>query len=207
MYYVGLDMHKRFIYGTVLDKTGKVLNQGRFGTTETDLDNFLGFLPNKQVNVVLESCGIWEDFYDLLVSKGYSVCLANPLKVKAIASAKIKNDKVDSLILAQLLKADLIPTSYVPPKEVRKLRSLVRHRRILVRHSTRIKNNIQTILRRKNIKHPFKDLFCKKGIMYLWGMKNVEVDMLLRLLCSVQQEIKAADKELEDNKLKITVEK
>ena len=82
MYYTGLDIHRRFIYSTVLDSKGEIVNQGSFSTAESDLDKFLGFLPNKQVKIVMESCGIWEDFYDLLQSKGYDVCLANPLQVK-----------------------------------------------------------------------------------------------------------------------------
>ena len=199
MFYVGLDMHRKFIYGTVLDSKGRIVNQGSFATSEADLDNFLGFLPNKQVKVVMESCGIWEDFYDLLESKGYSVCLANPLQVKAIASAKIKNDKVDSEILAKLLKADLIPTSYVPPKEIRELRSLVRHRKMLVKHRTKIKNNIHTILRKANIKHPFNDLFTKKGILFLRKMSDTQIDQLLRIFEVLDAEIRGADKVLKQN--------
>ena len=197
MFYAGLDIHRKFIYGTVLDDNGKVVNQGQFSTTEADFDNFLGFLPNKQVKIVMESCGIWEDFYDLLESKGYTVCLANPLQVKAIASAKIKNDKVDSEVLAKLLKADLIPTSYVPPKEIRILRNNVRHRRILVKHRVKLKNSIHTILRKANIKHPFNDLFCKKGIEYLKKMNDDRINRFLRLYEAVINEINELDKQLE----------
>jgi len=56
------------------------------------------------------------------------VVLANPLQTKAIAHGKIKSDKVDARILAHLLRSDLIPECYVPPKEMREIRSLVRHR-------------------------------------------------------------------------------
>lgn len=196
MYYTGLDIHRKFIYGTVLDSKGSIVNQGQFPTTEADFDNFLGFLPNKQVKIVMESCGIWEDFYDLLESKGYDVCLANPLQVKAIASAKIKNDKIDSEILARLLKADLIPTSYVPPKEIRDLRNIVRHRRILIKHRVKIKNSIHTILRKKNIKHPFNDLFCKRGIAYLQNIDDERIKRFLRLYESVQKEVSDVDKDM-----------
>lgn len=197
MFFVGLDVHRKFIYGTVLDNDGKVVNQGQFSTTERDFDNFLGFLPNKQVKIVMESCGIWEDLYELLESKGYTVYLANPLQVKAIASAKIKNDKVDSEVLAKLLKADLVPTSYVPPKEIRILRNNVRHRRILVKHRVKLKNSIHTILRKANIKHPFTDLFCKKGIEYLKKMHDDRVNRFLRLYELVVKEIHGLDKLLE----------
>ena len=59
--------------------------------------------------------------------------ISNPLKTKAIASAKIKNDKVDSHMLAQLLRADLIATVHVSSLKTRKLKELLRHRARLVR--------------------------------------------------------------------------
>jgi transposase len=198
MYYTGLDIHKKFIYGTVLNDQGKVINQGKFSTTEKDLDNFLGFLPNKQVSVVLESCGIWEDFYDLLLGKGYLVKLANPIRVKAIASARIKNDKIDSETLARLLKADLIPESYVPPKEIRKLRASVRHRKILVRQRTKIKNHIHAVLRKANLKTSI-NIFTKKGMLLLKALKDQQIDCYVRILKAIDAEINQLEKELAKN--------
>ena len=55
------------------------------------------------------------------LSGGFEVKLAHPLKTKIIAEAKIKTDATDSKALAQLLRADLLPESYVPPKEIREL--------------------------------------------------------------------------------------
>jgi len=68
--------------------------------------------------------------------------------MKAIASAKIKNDKVDARILAYILRGDLVAESYVPPKEVRDLRALVRHRASLVRMKTVVKNRVHALLDR-----------------------------------------------------------
>ena len=200
MFYAGFDIHQKFIYATVLDEKSQIVQQGKFLTSEADLDNFLGFLPPKQVKVVMESCGIWEDFYDLLESKCYDVCLANPQGVKAIASAKIKNDKVDSEVLAKLLKADLIPKSYIPPKEIRELRYLVRHRKILIKHRTKLKNNIHQILRMKNIKHGFRSVFTQKGIKYLKEMKHGRIDCFLKIMETLNEEIKNLDEKLNENK-------
>ena len=58
--------------------------------------------------------------------------LAHPLKVKALAEAKVKTDKIDSETLAHLLRADLLPESYVPPRDIRELRDRVRRRAFLV---------------------------------------------------------------------------
>jgi transposase len=200
MFYAGFDIHQKFIYATILDKKSQIVQQGKFLTSELDLDNFLGFLPPKQVKIVMESCGIWEDFYDLLESKGYNVCLANPQGVKAIASAKIKNDKVDSETLAKLLKADLIPKSYIPSKEIRELRYLVRHRKILIKHRTKVKNNIHQILRMKNIKHGFRDVFTQKGVKYLKTLNHERINCFLKIMETLDIEIKNLDKGLKDNK-------
>ena len=200
MFYAGFDIHQKFIYATVIDDNSQIVQQGKFLTTEKDFDTFLGFLPPRQVKIVMESCGIWEDFYDLLESKGYDVCLANPQGVKAIASAKIKNDKVDSEILAKLLKADLIPKSYIPPKEIRDLRAFVRHRKILIKHRTKVKNNIHQILRMKNAKHGFRDVFTQKGIKYLKEIKHEQINCFLKIMETLNEEIKKLDETLKENK-------
>ena len=57
----------------------------------------------------------------------------NPLKTRAIASVRIKTDKVDARILAHLLREDLVAECYVPPGELREIRVLVRHRVGLVK--------------------------------------------------------------------------
>ncbi|MHA1364234.1 MAG: IS110 family transposase, partial [Candidatus Freyarchaeota archaeon] len=46
------------------------------------------------------------------------VVLANPKKTRAIAEARLKNPR-DARTLADLLRADLVAPSYVPPKEIR----------------------------------------------------------------------------------------
>jgi transposase len=95
------------------------------------------------------------------------VVISNPLKTKAIASAKIKNDKVDSHMLAQLLRADLIATVHVCSLKTRKLKELLRHRRRLVNDGTRMKNRIHMLLMKNNIVLPVSDLFGTKGMQHL----------------------------------------
>ena len=70
----------------------------------------------------------------------------HPLRCKAIASARLKNDKVDAAILAQLLRADLLPEAWIAPPAVRQLRALLRHRAQLVRLRTLLRNRIHAVL-------------------------------------------------------------
>ena len=190
MFYVGLDIHKKFIYATVLNSKARVVNQGKFCTNKKDLLDFLSFLPNKQVKIVIESCGIWQDIYEILESKGYKVILANPMRIKAIASAKIKTDKIDSEILAKLLKGNLIPETYVPPREIRELREIVRHRQSLVKIRTSLKNQIHAIIRKNNIIVPVKDIFAIRARSFLIGLKNEKINSYLKILNHIEKEIR-----------------
>jgi transposase len=87
------------------------------------------------------------------------VVVAHPYRVKLIAAAAVKTDKKDTLALAKLLAANLIPEVWVPPTEVRELRALISHRRRLVSHQTAAKNRLNSVLHRHNIVPPKGKLF------------------------------------------------
>ncbi len=82
---------------------------------------------------------------ELLEDYGFDPHLVHPLRCKAIASARLKNDKVDAAILAQLLRADLLPEAWIAPPAVRQLRALLRHRASLVRLGTQLRNRIHAV--------------------------------------------------------------
>ncbi len=79
----------------------------------------------------------WGWLVGLLEDYGFDPHLVHPLRCKAIASARLKNDKAGAAILAQLLRADLLPEAWIAPPAVRQLRALLRHRASLVRLGTR----------------------------------------------------------------------
>ena len=83
---------------------------------------------------------------------GYEVKLAHPMKTRLIAEARIKTDTSDSEALAHLLRTNLLPTSYVPPKPIMELRELVRLRTYLVRERARFKHKIRAELLKRGIK-------------------------------------------------------
>jgi len=138
--YVGLDVHKRFCYGTIMNEKGEVVKDGKFSKDLRCLDEFMENIDDAAV--VMEAGYCWQPVYEWLEKDGYKVKLAHPLETKAIAKAKVKTDKIDSKILAHLLRADLVPESWVPPREIRDLRSLVKHRAFLVRTRTKLKNRV-----------------------------------------------------------------
>ena len=162
MYYTGIDLHKKTSFITTIDESGKVVFRRNFANQEEHiLDYFVNL--DGPTKIVIESMCSWYWLYDLLTAHNFNVVISNPLKTKAIASAKIKNDKVDSHMLAQLLRADLIATVHVCSLKTRKLKELLRHRRRLVQDATRMKNRIHMLLMKNNISIPVSDLFGVKG--------------------------------------------
>jgi len=45
---------------------------------------------------------------------GHEVSLSHLKQTKAIAHARLKSDKADAVMLARLLKADFLPTVWIP---------------------------------------------------------------------------------------------
>jgi transposase len=86
----------------------------------------------------------WGWLVELLEDYGFDPHLVHPLRCKAIASARLKNE-VDAAILAQLLRADLLPEAWIAPPQVRQLRALLRHRASLVRLGTGQRNRIHAV--------------------------------------------------------------
>jgi transposase len=96
--------------------------------------------------VAFEAAYGWGWLVELLEDYGFDPHLVHPLRCKAIASARLKNDKVDAAILAQLLRADLLPEAWIAPPQVRQLRALLRHRASLVRLGTGLRNRIHAVV-------------------------------------------------------------
>ena len=104
----------------------------------------LGGLPAGSP-VAFEAAFGWGWLAGLLEDYGFEARLVHPLQCKAIASARLKNDKVDAATLAQLLRADLLPEAWIAPPGVRALRALLRHRIQLVRLRTLVGNRIHAV--------------------------------------------------------------
>ena len=104
----------------------------------------IGDLPSG-TPVAFEAAFGWGWLVELLEDYGFEPHMVHPLRCKAIASARLKNDKVDAAILAQLLRADLLPEAWIAPPKVRQLRALLRHRASLVRVGTQQRNRIHAV--------------------------------------------------------------
>lgn len=192
--YVGLDVHKNLCYATIVGEKGEVVGQRKFLNTREGVSQFVGELSLSD-SVVMEATSHWQYIYDALEEVGISVCLSHPLKTRAIAEARIKTDKIDSEILAQLLRTDFLPRAYVPPKHVRSLRTIVRYRATLNRVRVEVKNRIHGLLAKRGVRHEFSDLFGKQGCEFLRELRLCEVDQLI--LASELRHLEFLDQELD----------
>jgi transposase len=143
--YVGIDVHRKRSQVAVVTEDGTVeLNKNVVNGSEPML-RLIGDLP-PGTPVAFEAAFGWGWLAQLLEDYGFEAHLVHPLRCKAIASARLKNDKVDAATLAQLLRADLLPEAWIAPPEVRQLRALLRHRTGLVRLGTWQRNRIHAVV-------------------------------------------------------------
>jgi transposase len=105
---------------TRLDGRGRVLEQLELVHASSELQQYRARL-SAETRIAVEATGNWMWLYELIKARHPDLVLAYPLKRKAIASARIKTDKIDATTLALLLRTDLVPAAYIPSRDVRKL--------------------------------------------------------------------------------------
>ena len=159
---IGLDVHRDFCQVAIADG-GRARSAGRIATSPEMLELFAQSLAPTD-RVVMEATGNALAIARILQPYVAEVVLAHAKQVRAISHARIKTDKIDAKVLADLLAADLIPAVWIGDERVRMLRRLVSRRRGLVKRRTQIKNEISAALHR-NLKsrNPASDPFGKKG--------------------------------------------
>ena len=193
MYYTGIDLHRKTSFFTTIDQGGQIIRRSNLANEESQILSYLKALA-EPTRIVIESTANWYWLYDLLIDNGFDVIMSNPVKTKAIASARIKNDKLDSHMLAQLLRADLVATAHASNQRTRQLKELLRHRSKLVRDSVRMKNRIHNIMAKNNLTVPASDLFGRKGLEFLEqaplpGYQRRQVDTYLNLYQSIKEQV------------------
>ena len=202
--YVGLDIHKELVVACIVDEAGKVVHRQRSGCTREELERFgRGYLQPTDKVALEATTNTWE-VVAILKPFVAEVVVSNPLKTKAIAEAKIKTDKVDAFVLAQLLRCDFLPRVWEPPAEIQHLRRLTARRASLVMDKTAIKNRIHAVLHQRLIKCPFTDLFCARGRQWLSTLPldkegRAIVDSDFRLLGYVEAEIAQQEQQLAES--------
>ena len=168
--YVGIDVHRKRSQVAVVDGKGEVLANRNVPHGAEPILKVIGGLPPGTPAAFEAAYGTsW--LVQLLEDYGFAPHLVHPSRCKAIASARLKNDKVDAAILAQLLRADLLPEAWIAPPAIRQLRALLRHRVALVRLRTRLRNRIHAIVADYGYDRPAGEYWSGPGRAWLASLQ------------------------------------
>jgi transposase len=143
--YVGMDVHRKRSQVALVDEHGGQLANRNLVNNSAELVGAWGVwrrarrLPSRPPTAGAGWPSCWEELE-------LEPHLVHPSRCKAIASARLKGDKVDARTLAQLLRAELLPEAWIAPQAVRDQRGSLRHRAGLVRVATALKCRVQAIL-------------------------------------------------------------
>lgn len=199
--FVGLDVHRDFAQVAIVED-GLLIDAGRVDCRPQALRDWAARELRPDDQVALEATGNSDAIAVLLVPLVARVVVSNPAKTRVIAEAKVKTDKVDARILAQLLAADFLPAVWLPDERTRILRRLATRRAHLVRQRVRLKNQVQAILFRNMLdRPPVTDLFGKRGRFWLDAQllpadERQTVTALLRQLDFHGEELTLVDRDL-----------
>lgn len=153
MLYVGMDVHSKRTQIAVMDEGGHELFNENVPNDPARIAEMLAG-AERGTPVAFEATRGWSWLAELLEMLGLEPHLAHPAGCQAIASARLKNDRIDARTLAHLLRADLLPEAWMAPREVRELRALLRHRAGLVVMRTILKNRIRAVLADEGVQPP-----------------------------------------------------
>ena len=138
-----MDIGKRDCKACIMSSDGTIAEETKYNNTLHEAEIFAYSIVNKYGNCVAvceSTANLWLKTYQAFEKYDIGVKLANPLKTKAIAQAKIKTDTLDARTLAHLLRSDLVAECYIAPREIREDRLLLRLRINLVQDRTRVMN-------------------------------------------------------------------
>lgn len=149
-YYCGIDLHARTMYVCILDNTGKkVYHKNIRCKPEYFLQAIEPFRGDLVVGVECIFCWYW--LADLCEAEGIDFVLGHALYMKAIHGVKTKNDRIDSLKIARLLRGGNFPVAYVYPPQMRATRDLMRRRNHFVRKRAELISHIQNTTMQYNL--------------------------------------------------------
>lgn len=200
MWHLGIDLGRRSLWLAGLHEDGRqwqpkefvCQNPGKLLETVQKLGTF---------RVVIEASETYRWLYELLCPFG-EVLLAHPLKLRALVQRRSKTDKLDSLLLAKLLRLDMIPFAHIPAKSYQRLREITRYRARLVQLQVQSKNGLRALLARHNRGAPYKKIYGPLGRRWLGQQDFGEVDNAMRdemldRFSHYEKQIKAINQRLE----------
>lgn len=165
--YLGIDLAKRETQLSVLNSSGIEVQQKRFSTSREEFLRLASEL-NETDTVALEVTTNSNSIARLIRDNSKArVIVSNPIKTKVIAEARIKTDKIDARVLAELSRVGYLPEVWLPDEGTEGLRQFITDRTSLVRRRTECKNTIHSVLHRNLVRQSHSDLYGKAGREWL----------------------------------------
>lgn len=198
--YVGLDVHKRVVEACLLSPDGQIVRRDRLALSRSYLETYAREVLRRTDRVVLEATTNTWAVVRVLTPHVAEVVVSNPLVTKAIAAAKVKTDKVNACVLAQLLHATICRGSGNPTSRRSNCVGSP-GTASLVSDCTRLKNRLHSVLAQRLIQPACKDLFSAEGRDWLAALEldaegRLYIDSDLRLLGHVEEELAVLDQML-----------
>ena len=195
--FLGLDIHKTVVAVCEVDAHGTVCRRQHFPLTRATLTAWARQLTAEDAVAVEATTNTWA-VVAILQQTPARLVVSNPLRTRAIATAKIKTDRVDAEVLAQLLRCDYLPPVWIPDAATLAARRLTTRRTVLVAERTRLKNRLHSVLHHLLLPCPVPDLFSRAGLTWLATValpaaERAAVDADRRLLTAVDQELAALE--------------
>jgi len=198
-YFAGIDLHKTNSFITTIDQDGKVVFQKKIPNDKLAIQNAL-LQSNTPKRVAVESTFNSYWLVDALEEVDIRTVVIDPRKTKAIGLGKVKTDKIDSAVIAELNRLDSLWTTYIPNHRERDLRDLTRSRLDMVRDQTRIKNRVINIYHKNCVyKFPLSDMFTSRGKQWLLSCSEVSksqrqiVSYLLNILETIEEQVQSLE--------------
>jgi len=157
--FIGVDFHRDTTVVTRLRQDGSRCGKTQsYPSTRAGLTEFK-YSCTAADHVAVEATYHWALFADVFEDFEGELVLGHPLKNRLIAESRNKNDKVDSKVLADLLRTNFLARAWIAPREIRSQRELLRYRVSLVRIQTALKNRIRVLLAKAGCDFEATDLF------------------------------------------------
>ena len=174
--YIGIDVHKNSCYIAALNEAGELLEEREMKTE--DIEDWIQTL-DKNCKIAMEVSTASKPIYHIMKEKELDVRMAHPAGLRVIAESTQKTDRTDSFHLANLLRLNYLPCSYVPDENYEQMRNICRYRVSLGKKTTRIKNEVHALLTRNNIRMKKSDIFGVDGLEKLRSLQLNIIDTLL----------------------------
>ena len=201
MYYCGLDLGKKSSHFCIMNEKRKIVEQGQVRNKIVDLAKRFGDLP--PMKIVVEASTKSFCVADRLEEMEHEVVVVDPGRTRAIGAARIKHDKLDAKILAELCVADLLAQVDRPNEQQRLERLVIISRDALVRSRARLVMMIRSILDSEGIElkscatDAFADAVSKINTPLPPEMKR-SIEPALAAIQSLNEQIENCDKQIKE---------